>query len=303
MASELKQLRFCLAAADHGSFRRAAAALQVESSILSRAVRAMELRLGVDLFIRSRVGVRPSSAGTAFLRNARRIVEDVDRMLKTAIKAGRGAAGILTVGFHTSLSAGNLRATLLDYVARYPDIHLDLIERDRCDLFHQIDMGALDIAIVAGELSHPATQTLPLWSERIMIGLREGHPLAQRDRLYWTDLREATFVLTARDPGSGFCDLLISKLAQPGYRPPIIVQDASRETVLHLLSQADDLTVVCETSSGVRYPGVVLREVHDLSGPSRIGWSGCWRTDTENPALQRFLDLLKERYSLAGLSG
>jgi DNA-binding transcriptional LysR family regulator len=35
---------------------------------------------------------------------------------------------------------------------------------------------------------------MPLWSERILLALLEGHPLADKDVVYWTDLRGETLL-------------------------------------------------------------------------------------------------------------
>jgi len=58
LAFDLRQLRYALAAAEYRSFRRAADALHVKESTLSRRIRQMEERLGVALFERSRAAVR-----------------------------------------------------------------------------------------------------------------------------------------------------------------------------------------------------------------------------------------------------
>ena len=44
--------------------------------------------------------------------------------------------------------------------------------------------GALDIAIVTGELPLLETQGMPLWSERILLALLKEHPLASKDVVY-----------------------------------------------------------------------------------------------------------------------
>ncbi|WP_296442302.1 LysR family transcriptional regulator [Rhizobium sp. 60-20] len=56
--------------ADHGSFRRAAEALDLSQSTGSRRVQALERRLGTPIFIRDRCGVRLTHAGQRFLRDA-----------------------------------------------------------------------------------------------------------------------------------------------------------------------------------------------------------------------------------------
>src|SRR5690349_24339937 len=59
---ELKHIRYAVAAADHRSFRRAAEALNLKQSNLSRGILQMECRLGVKLFERSKSGVCPTDA-------------------------------------------------------------------------------------------------------------------------------------------------------------------------------------------------------------------------------------------------
>jgi DNA-binding transcriptional LysR family regulator len=56
-------LRYAVAAAHHRSFRRAADALGVKQSTLSRCIRQMEDRLGIAVFERSSGGVRLTAAG------------------------------------------------------------------------------------------------------------------------------------------------------------------------------------------------------------------------------------------------
>ena len=58
----------------------------------------------------------------------------MDALAAIAHSAGRGEAGRLTVGFYTSLSSGNLRATLLDYAQRFPQIEVGMMERSRTRL-------------------------------------------------------------------------------------------------------------------------------------------------------------------------
>ncbi len=103
-AIDLQHLRYAVAAADHGSFRRAADILRVRQSTLSRCVRQLEELIGMAVF--------------EFLRTARSILEQVDTLMLSAHTTGRGESGRLAIGFYTSLSAANLRATLVDYLFR-----------------------------------------------------------------------------------------------------------------------------------------------------------------------------------------
>ena len=72
---------------------------------------------------------------------------------------------------------------------------------------------------------------MPLWSERILLALLEGHSLAGKDVVYWTDLRGETVLLSQYDPGRELEDLLMSKLVSPEDRPKIARHDVSRGIV------------------------------------------------------------------------
>jgi DNA-binding transcriptional LysR family regulator len=133
-AVDLVHLRYAVAAADHGSFRRAAEALLLRQSTLSRCIRQLEERIEMIVFERSSGGVRATQAGRDFLRMARSILEQMETLVASAHRAGRGEAGRLAIGFYTSLSAGNLRATLIDYAQRFPQIEVSMIESSRTRL-------------------------------------------------------------------------------------------------------------------------------------------------------------------------
>jgi DNA-binding transcriptional LysR family regulator len=299
----LKHLRYAVAAAHHRSFRRAADALGVKQSTLSRCIRQMEDSLGVAVFERSSGGVRLTAAGDEILRTSRHLVEELDHMMATAKAAGRGEEGRLAIGFYTSLSAGNLRASLMEHARRFPQVEIRTVEGARACLFAGLERGTLDIAIVTGEPTAREGKSMTLWSERIMVALPEGHPLSANEIVYWTDLRGETFLLSQRDPGPEIQDILLAKLASPGDRPKVVSHDITRENIKSLVGAGFGVSLMCEACVGANYTGVVYREARDGNGPTRISYAAYWQGDNDNPALAHFLKLLEERYPLPSNGG
>jgi DNA-binding transcriptional LysR family regulator len=195
-AVDLQHLRYAVSSADHGSFRRAAEVLLVRQSTLSRCIRQLEHSIGLTLFERSSGGVAPTPAGRDFLRTARSILEQMDSLVTSAHHTSRGEAGRLAIGFYTSLSVGNLRATLVDYQKRFSKVDVSMKESSRLRLVTALRNGVIDIAIVTGEMPLLDSKGMPLWSERTLVALSEDHPLANRDIVYWTDLRSETVLLS-----------------------------------------------------------------------------------------------------------
>src|SRR5580658_5473526 len=80
-AFTLQHLRYAISAEDHGSFRRAADALLLRQSTLSRCIRQLEESIGMVVFERSSGGVRATPAGRNFLRAARSFLDQMDVLL------------------------------------------------------------------------------------------------------------------------------------------------------------------------------------------------------------------------------
>jgi DNA-binding transcriptional LysR family regulator len=299
MSFDIRQLRYAIAAANHGSFYRAARALDVEQSTLSRTILKLERSIGMSLFERSRAGVTMTLAGNVFIRDAKPLVATADKLVAMMRAAGQGRAGGFVLGHNSSVSAGNLRATLMSWHNTHPDVDVECVEAGRSLLLAGLDTGAIDMAILMGAASHDGFRSEPLWSERMLVALPVSHPLAERDVVHWTDLRGEWFLLPEADPGPEVRDMLLGRLAFSGAKPNIRMHQSSRETVLSVLGGSSGISIVCEGSTGARYPDVVYRPIYGEQGPALIGYSGCWRDDNNNPALRRFLGFIKARYALS----
>lgn len=299
MPFDIRQLRYAIAAADHGSFYRASRVLDVEQSTLSRAVLKLERVIGGRIFNRSQGGVSMTLAGAQLIRAARPMVASADKMVATMRAAGQGRAGGLMIGHNSAISAGHLRATMLGWRAANPDVEIDGVEADRDALLAGLDTGEIDIAILVGEAGYAGFRREGFWNERVMAALPADHALAASEAVHWTDLRRERFLLPAADPGPEIRDLLLGRLMVAGEPPDIRMHQASREAILSVLGGGLGVSIVCEGATGARYPDVIYRPVQGEQGPAFINYSGYWRKDNANPALRRFLAFVRDRYALS----
>ncbi len=293
MSVEVPHLRYVVAAADHSSFRRAAATLNITQPTLSKRIRELEGKLGVLLFERSPGGTELTAIGEEFVDSARRILTELEAMEARAKAGKRGDAGRLEIGFYTSLSTGALRDTVLTFAGQHPDVEVNIIEGARASLMALLDRGTIDIVVVLGEPAYSDYAHMSLWSDRIMVAFPKDHPLAAQDFVYWTDLKSERFLMSSRDPGPEIQDLLINKLTSPGDRPLIKPVNANRESILSVVSGDQGICLTCESSIGNAMPGLVYREVRDGNGPTRVGYVAYWRRNNDNPALKQLLALLQ----------
>lgn len=227
------------------------------------------------------------------------MVASADKLVTMMRAAGQGRAGSMVIGHINSVSAGNLRATMLAWQYDNPEVDFESVETDRGTLLAGLDTTEIDIAILIGEASHNGYHRETFWSERILAALPAEHPLVEREILHWTDLRPESFVLPTGDLGSDLRDMLLGRLAMSGSKLDIKMNHTSRETVLSLLGAGRRVSIVCEGSTGARYPDVVYRPIHGEQGPALVVYSGYWRDDNANPPLRRFLAFIQKRFALS----
>jgi DNA-binding transcriptional LysR family regulator len=148
MSTELRDFKWAVVAAQHRSLRRAAETLNIKQSTLSRRLREIEEQVGAVLFERTNGGTRPTLEGQEFLEAARRIIEETEGLATRLKTRSRGESGRLAVGVHSSLSAGNLRATLMECRRRLPALRVNLVDGSSDHLVSDLANSAIDIAFV-----------------------------------------------------------------------------------------------------------------------------------------------------------
>ena len=154
----------------------------------------------------------------------------------------------------------------------------------------------IDVAIAPIGLEDTCVSSRPLWSERLFAVLLEDHRLLTQERIYWYDLRREVLVVPSNGLGPITGSLISARLTEQGFRPNIIYQDTSLESVLSMISAKRYISVATEASQGIAWPDLHFREIYDCVGPVRLEFALYWRKDNENPALQRFFRMISERY-------
>lgn len=234
MGIEVRQLRYAVMTADTQSFSRAAAVLNVKQSTLSRRVLQLEDRLGVKLFERTTRGAEPTDNGRAFIEQARRIVTDIDNLQTTARNVSYGLHGRIAVGYCSSLLSGNLKLAFSDYLTRFPDVQFDGVETGPEKLLHGLQSRTIDVAVAPIGLGEAGLKSRPLWSEKLFVVVTEDNHLVDQERIYWQDLRREVFVVPNGGIGPILGNLISARLTEQAYRPAIIYQDTSLESVLSM---------------------------------------------------------------------
>jgi len=143
-------LRIIGAVADAGSLSGAARQLGVNHATVFRRLGAIEERLGVMLFERSRVGYIPTVAGEEAAAAASRIAAEVSDVERRVLGRDLRPRGTVRVTTTDTLFVGMLSPILADFRAAYPDINLEVVASSRV-----ADLARREADIAVRPESHP----------------------------------------------------------------------------------------------------------------------------------------------------
>jgi DNA-binding transcriptional LysR family regulator len=197
---QMRHFRYFIAAAEEGSFLKAASRLRVAQPSLSRQIRDLEREIGVSLFERLPRGVRLTPAGSAFLTEARNTLECAARAVATARHEG-AAEKMLRIAHGTLfLHATTVSKILAAYREENPDSNVTIRRLNETKQRAALRERRIDMAI-----SFIATPTVPgLKVHRLLdaeirgVVLPARHALASRREISLADMQDMTWLRVSR---------------------------------------------------------------------------------------------------------
>ncbi|ABS15931.1 MULTISPECIES: LysR family transcriptional regulator [Alphaproteobacteria] len=286
---ELRHLRYFVAVVEHGSFRKAGAAVGRSQAAISRSIAKLEDEIGASLFHRHTWGVSQTYAGQRFLVHARRVIRTVGEGAREVASAGRSEKGRVRIGIYSSIASGFLAELLEVYGRRHSAVRIEVADGNPAEHVAAIRQLNLDVAFITGTRDWPDCERVLLWSERVFVVLPDHHALANREEVVWRDLADESFIVSETAPGQEIYDHLVRRLADLGRHPEIQVQYVGRDNLVPLVALGRGLTLVSEAITVAQFPGVVYRPILGEVLP----FSAVWSASNDNPAFRRFLSLAK----------
>lgn len=296
----LRHLEFAVALDRHRSFARAAQAMHVTQPSFSRAIAALEARVGARLFDRGNHGVQPTPEGEVLLARARRLLADyagIGDALddQRALRSGRVTVGAGPYALEISVAEAAARLS-----QRHPQLQIELIEGDWRRFAPMLRAGEIELAVfdktVASTDRGFTVEAMPAHPGSFFA--RAGHPLAGRRRLRLAELLVYPFVGT-RGP--------VRPLAEVAGHTPNMLIDAVNGDIAPIVSTTSIAAAreIVRRTDGV---GLATRvQLQDDLQRGRLAvldvdWPGVstaygivsLRERTLSPAAQAFAEMVRE---------
>ncbi|WP_431045671.1 LysR family transcriptional regulator [Streptomyces sp. P1-3] len=288
MDIDTRLLRYFAAVAEEGNLTYAAQRLFVAQPTLTKQIKQLESRLGVELFTRSRAGMALTEPGRTLAERVPALLADWDQVLRATKSTANRAARVLRVGFLASAANEATPRIIAEFTRRQPGWKVDMRQAAWSNPTAGLSAGDVDAAVL--RLPFPGQDALRvevLFTEPRWVALPATHPFAARDRIPFADLWDEPFVAAPPETG-GWRDYWLATDERDGR--PVRIGAVTEHPDDWLSAIANGYGIALAPESSARFyarPGITYRPVSGVS-PSQVGvaWAPA---DDADPVVQAFV--------------
>ena len=193
---ETARCRAFLAAAETGSFSRAAEALRYTPSGVNQLVSALEKEVGFSLFSRNTKGVALTANGELLLPVVREFLRQEDRIFELSAEMNGLLIGSVSIAAYSSIATHWLPAVIREFQRDYPNVKIKLMEGIWQEVSQWLDERVADIGFLSYQENMPY-DWIPLADDPMLALLPWDHPLAKAEAYPLENCAKDRFIMPA----------------------------------------------------------------------------------------------------------
>ncbi len=293
-----------IAIAEQGGFRKAADALHITQTALTRRLQNLEQSLGVRLVERTTRSVALTPIGRDFLPQCHRLLSDLAAALREIQETGKAHRGDVTFACVPTVGVRYLPRVMQEYSSRYPGNRIRILDHSSAGVAVAVLRREAEFGINIGGTHHSDLVSVPLVEDRMVMICRDDHPLARRRTLAWQQLARHPLIFAGESSSNR--PLLESALGAQGVSMHAFYEVQRSSTAVGLVAEGVAAAVV--PSLAVQHGAYPNLRVVALTHPviSRRLVLVSRKTAHLSPAAQALYDMLRShsrRAPTAGLAG
>jgi DNA-binding transcriptional LysR family regulator len=283
---ELRHIRYFVAVAEAGSFRKAAENLHIAQPALTRQISALEQHLGVQLFERGSRRRALGPAGRAFLEDAHDILQAVEaskRHVRTI--AGKDRTK-LRVSFTEVVSNFAKFKSFIEHLrTAMPCASIEMLPMSSFQQIGALLNGLADVGCLYCLPNMDSTISVhPLEDDPVVAVLRADHVLARRSTLRLGDLQNEHLICVSRAVFGEIYRSIIQSFRGAALRVPTISEEENSARVTSLVSVGMGIGLLTLSIAKSKLPsGSTFRPIEDFNVTCRLALA--WRAAQSDSAV------------------
>lgn len=200
---DLHCVRIIRAISQHGTISAAAVALGFSQPAVSQHLRKTEARLGFPLVVRVGRGIHLTEPGKLVAKHSTGILAALGALSGDLAELAGLSAGTVRVAAFPTASSTLIPRLLKIMRATYPGIAVTYVEAEPPEALSLLRDGAADLAITfsyPGDRADPhrgsgdLVDSLPLFTEKVVLVMPDAHPLASDDAVSLAALSDERWI-------------------------------------------------------------------------------------------------------------
>lgn len=179
----LRHVHWFRVVAQEKSFRKAAEVLHTDQSGISRVIRELEERLGVELFARTQRTIRLTPAGEQLQVQSDDLLTSFEHMVRMMRETDSRSGIALRIGIADGLAQPLLSQRLAAWRTEAPRTGLEISEMRAAELAGALRREEVDVGFSFGIVEEPTIAQEPAWSYPLVVLVPIGHELASEAEL------------------------------------------------------------------------------------------------------------------------
>jgi DNA-binding transcriptional LysR family regulator len=230
-----------------GSMSHAAWNLDLDISVVSRQVAAMERAFDCMLFERHRRGVRLTQAGRAVAEHTRRVLQMHGRLREELDDMRELRAGSLRIAATDGAISGPLSRTLSSFVRKHPGVQIELFRASSEQVVPSLHRGDAELGAGLDVQPEPGIEIVARLPDILAAIVAPGHRLARRRQIRLDELEGESIGTFERNSGVGRC---LQRVAAQGIRAsgPTLVTN-SLEALKQMAASGVGVALLCPHSA------------------------------------------------------
>ncbi|MBB6612353.1 LysR family transcriptional regulator [Pontibacter sp. Tf4] len=184
----LIQLEYLVAVDTYRHFATAAENCFVTQPTLSMQLQKLEDELGVQVFDRSRVPVRPTEIGKEIIAQARVVLAEAKKIQELVQNQKKELSGELRIGVIPTLAPYLMPLFITSFLEKYPQVRVVVQELLTNEIVDKLNHELLDVGLLVTPLDNKSIKELQLFYEAFMVYVNPQHPLAKQKEVSPTEL-------------------------------------------------------------------------------------------------------------------
>lgn len=195
----ITQLRYFVVAAQTENLLKAAAALYISQSSLSKNIASLEKELGVALFDRNGRSLRLNEQGGQFLASCQKMLGELDNVLEGLKRSGQRNSARIRIGVEGEIGP------LLSWMAGFRALHQETTYEVDSSLSRQLhpDINEYDVMVYPEGRRYSKFKGYPYFAETFYLAVPAGDPLEQQKAVSNRNLGGRDYVFIRRDEEEG----------------------------------------------------------------------------------------------------